>query len=124
VDDGRAFDENFAGDAGIRHARFLSVGTQKARSTVRKEWLDLPWQKVRVGGVKLFEQDGELYVLAKSEADKPKRLPCAQASPLAQKAAAMPGACLPGQLLMRLGAANRQLARLPVRAPASAVEAG
>jgi hypothetical protein len=32
-----------------------------------KKWLDLPWQKVRESvEVKLFEQDGELYVLAKS----------------------------------------------------------
>src|SRR5208337_3129931 len=37
------------------------------------EWLDLPWQTVRDSvEVKLFEQDGELYVLAKSEGRRAK----------------------------------------------------
>jgi hypothetical protein len=32
-----------------------------------KKWLDLPWQKVRDSvEVKLYEHEGELYVLAKS----------------------------------------------------------
>ena len=47
-----------------------------------KKWLDLPWQQVRESvDVKLFEQDGELYVLAKEE--EPKKPPCAASAWLA-----------------------------------------
>src|SRR5246127_432436 len=48
---------------------FYLVGTPKDKiQQYEKKWLDLPWQKVRESvDVKLFEQDGELYVLAKSE---------------------------------------------------------
>ena len=44
------------------------VGTPKGKiQQYEKKWLDLPWQQVRESvDVKLFEQDGELYVLAKS----------------------------------------------------------
>lgn len=44
------------------------VGTPKGRlSTLEKELLTLPWQKVREGvDVKLLPRDGELYVLAQS----------------------------------------------------------
>ncbi len=43
---------------------FYLVGTPKARVTkYEKQWLELPWQKVRDSvEVKLFSQDGELYV--------------------------------------------------------------
>jgi len=60
------------------------VGTPKGKiRQYEKKWLDLPWQKVRESvEVKLFEQEGELYVLAKSEErrakeDTPKKRPCA-----------------------------------------------
>jgi len=58
---------------------FYLVGTPKGKiQQYEKKWLDLPWQKVRESvDVKLFEQDGELYVLAKAKEDKPKRPPCA-----------------------------------------------
>src|ERR1039458_4838288 len=48
---------------------FYLVGTPKGKvQQYEKKWLDLPWQKVRESvEVKLFEQEGELYVLAKSE---------------------------------------------------------
>src|SRR5260370_35393693 len=48
---------------------FYLVGTPKGKiQEHEKKWLDLPWQKVRESvEVKLFEQEGELYVLAKSE---------------------------------------------------------
>jgi hypothetical protein len=53
---------------------FYLVGTP--RSKVRqyeKKWLDLPWQKVRESvDVKFFTEDGELYVLAKSEGRRAK----------------------------------------------------
>ena len=44
------------------------VGTPKSKiKQHEKKWLDLPWRKVCDSvEVKLFEQDGELYVLAKS----------------------------------------------------------
>jgi len=47
---------------------FYLVGTPKGKiQQSEKKWLDLPWQKVRESvEVKLFEQEGELYVLAKS----------------------------------------------------------
>src|ERR1035438_10114242 len=47
---------------------FYLVGTPKGKiQQYEKKWLDLSWQKVRESvEVKLFEQEGELYVLAKS----------------------------------------------------------
>jgi hypothetical protein len=53
---------------------FYLVGTPKGKirqyekKLYEKKWLDLPWQKVRESmEVKRFEQEGELYGLAKSE---------------------------------------------------------
>jgi transposase len=48
---------------------FYLVGTPRSKiQQYERQWLDLPWQKVRESvEVKLFAQDGELYVLAKSE---------------------------------------------------------
>ena len=48
---------------------FYLVGTPKARiNQHEKQWLDLPWQKVRESvEVKLYRHEGELYVLAKSQ---------------------------------------------------------
>ncbi len=53
----------------MQHASFLLVGSAKGKiKEYKKEWLDLPWQQVRESvDVKLFEQAGGLYVLAKSE---------------------------------------------------------
>src|SRR5438128_11261896 len=53
---------------------FYLVGTPKGKiQQYEKKWLDLPWQKVRESvDVKLFEQDGEVYVLAKSEGRRAK----------------------------------------------------
>ena len=47
---------------------FYLVGTPKGWiNQHEKKWLDLPWQKVRDSvEVKLYEHEGELYVLAKS----------------------------------------------------------
>jgi len=44
------------------------VGTPKSKiQKHEKKWLELPWHKVHDSvEVKLFEQEGELYVLAKS----------------------------------------------------------
>ena len=48
---------------------FYLVGTPRSKiKQYEKRWLELPWQKVRDSvEVKLFAEDGELYVLAKSE---------------------------------------------------------
>jgi hypothetical protein len=57
--------------AEMRQARytFHLVGTSRSKiQQYERQWLELPWQKVRESfEVKLFGQNGELYVLAKSE---------------------------------------------------------
>ena len=55
---------------------FYLVGTPKGRiSQHEKKWLDLPWQKVRDSvDVKLYEHEGELYVLAKSSGRQAKEI--------------------------------------------------
>jgi transposase len=95
---------------------FYLVGTPKARiNQHEKKWLDLPWQKVRDSvEVKLYEHEGELYVLAKSggrqakeNAMRRKRL-----ARLLRKLRAMRRS-LPqrDQLLMRIGAAKKESGR-------------
>src|ERR1700674_4171910 len=80
---------------------FYLVGTPKGKiQQYEKKWLDLPWQKVRDSvEVKLFEQDGELYVLAKSEGRKAKETAMRRNLPSRD------------QLLMRLGAAKAAAGR-------------
>ena len=48
---------------------YYLVGTPKGRiNKHEKKWLDLRWQQVRDSvSVKLFEDDGEIYVLASSD---------------------------------------------------------
>ena len=55
---------------------FYLVGTPKGKiNQHEKKWLDLPWQKVRDSvEVKLYEHEGELYVLAKSEGRQAKEI--------------------------------------------------
>jgi len=55
---------------------FYLVGTPRGRvNKYEKQWLDLPWRKVRDSvEVKLFSQDGERYVLAKSEGRQAKEI--------------------------------------------------
>src|SRR6476646_9336571 len=55
---------------------FYLVGTSKGRINQHvKKWLDLPWQKVRDSvEVKLYEHEGELYVLAKSDGRQAKEI--------------------------------------------------
>jgi len=54
---------------GSQREVFYLVGTPRGKiQQYAKRWLELPWQKVRASvEVKLFAEDGELYVLAKSE---------------------------------------------------------
>jgi transposase len=95
---------------------FYLVGTPKSRiNQHEKKWLDLPWQKVRDSvEVKLYEHQGELYVLAKSggrqakeNAMRRKRL-----VRLLRKLRAMRKS-LPkrDQLLLRIGAAKKEAGR-------------
>jgi hypothetical protein len=95
---------------------FYLVGTPKSRiNQHEKKWLDLPWHKVRDSvEVKLYEHEGELYVLAKSggrqakeNAMRRKRL-----ARLLRKLRAMRRS-LPqrDQLLMRIGAAKKDAGR-------------
>src|SRR6266849_4973646 len=48
---------------------YYLVGTPKGKiNQHEKKWLSLPWKKVRDSvDVKLYEHEGELYVLAKSQ---------------------------------------------------------
>ena len=95
---------------------FYLVGTPKGKiQQCEKKWLDLPWQKVREWvEVKLFEQDGELYVLAKSEGRRAKEIAMRRKrlARLLKKLRAMRRS-LPSlvQLLMRLGAAKSAAGR-------------
>jgi len=95
---------------------FYLVGTPKGKiQQYEKKWLELPWQKVRDSvDVKLFEQDGELYVLAKSEGRQAKETAMRRKrlARLLKKLRAMRRS-LPSlvQLLMRLGAAKSQAGR-------------
>jgi transposase len=95
---------------------FYLVGTPKGKiRQYEKMWLDLPWQKVRESvEVNLFEQDGELYVLAKSEGRQAKETAMRRKrlARLLKKLRAMRRS-LPSlvQLLMRLGAAKTAAGR-------------
>jgi transposase len=95
---------------------YYLVGTSKSKiKRHEKKWLDLPWQKVRDSvEVKLFEQDGELYVLAKSEGRQAKEVAMRRKrlARLLRKLRAMRRS-LPGrdQLLLRIGAAKTEAGR-------------
>ncbi len=92
------------------------VGTPKSKiKQYEQKWLDLPWQKVRDSvDVKLFETDGELYVLAKSTGRQAKETAMRRKrlARLLRKLRAMRHS-LPSrdQLLMRIGAAKTQAGR-------------
>jgi transposase len=92
------------------------VGTSKGKiKQHEKKWLDLPWRKVRDSvEVKLFEQDGELYVLAKSEGRQLKEIAIRRkrlARLLCKLRAMRRGLPKRDQLLMRIGAAKTEAGR-------------
>ena len=95
---------------------FYLVGTPKGRVTkYEKHWLDLPWQKVHDSvEVKLFSQDGEMYVLAKSEGRQQKEIAIRRKklARLLRKLRRMRKS-LPkrDQLLLRIGAAKTEAGR-------------
>jgi transposase len=95
---------------------FYLVGTPRGRvAQYEKQWLDLPWRKVRDSvQVKLFSQDGELYVLAKSEGRQAKEIAIRRKrlARLVLKLRAMRRSCPKrDQLLMRVGAAKTEAGR-------------
>ena len=90
------------------------MGTRRGKIRTAKRWLELPWQKVRGSvEVKLFAEDGELYVLAKSEGRHAKDRPCAGgrlalAEDLRKLRRSAPAR---DQLLLRIGAAKKEAGR-------------
>jgi len=92
------------------------VGTPKSKiQQHEKKWLELPWHQVRDSvEVKLFEQEGELYVLAKSAGRRSKETAMRRKrlARLLWKLRAM-RRTLPArdQLLMRIGAAKSEAGR-------------
>ena len=92
---------------------FYLVGTPKGRiNQHEKKWLDLPWQKVRDSvEVKLYQHEGELYVLAKSSGRQAKEVAIRRKrlARLLRKLRAMRKS-LPkrDQLLLRIGAAKKE----------------
>jgi len=95
---------------------FYLVGTPKGRiHQHEKKWLDLPWQKVRDSvEVKLYQHEGELYVLAKSGGRQAKEIAMRRKRlvRLLRKLRAMRRS-LPhrDQLLLRIGAAKKEAGR-------------
>lgn len=92
------------------------VGTPKGRiQQHERKWLDLPWQKVRDSvEVKLYEHEGELYVLAKSSGRQAKEnaMRRKRLVRLLRKLRAMRRS-LPqrDRLLLRIGAAKKEAGR-------------
>src|SRR5213594_1606388 len=95
---------------------FYMVGTPKGRiHQHEKQWLDLPWQKVRDAvEVKLYPQEGEVYVLAKSQGRQAKEIAMRRQrlARLLRKLRTMRQS-LPkrDRLLLRLGAAKKEAGR-------------
>jgi transposase len=99
-----------------RQETFYLVGTSRAKvKKYEKKWLELPWHKVRESvEVKLFAEDGELYVLAKSEGRQAKEIAIRRKklARLLRKLRAMRRSCPKrDQLLMRVGAAKTDVGR-------------
>jgi transposase len=92
------------------------VGTPRGRvNKHEKQWLDLPWQQVRDSvQVKLYEHEGELYVLARSDGRQAKEIAMRRKrlARLLRKLRAMRRS-LPSrdQLLLRIGAAKKEAGR-------------
>jgi transposase len=95
---------------------FYLVGTPKGRiNKHEKKWLDLPWTQVRDSvQVKLYQHEGELYVLARSDGRQAKEIAMRRKrlARLLRKLRAMRRS-LPSrdQLLLRIGAARKEAGR-------------
>jgi transposase len=96
---------------------YYLVGTPRSKiQQHEKKWLELPWKKVREQvAVKLFADNGELYVLAKSEGRQAKEraMRRKRLARLLRKLRAMRKS-LPrrDQLLLRIGAAKKDAGRV------------
>jgi hypothetical protein len=92
------------------------VGTPQGKiNPHEKKWLDLPWHKVRDSvDVKLYEHEGELYVLAKSLGRQAQEIAMRRKrlARLVRKLRALQKS-LPkrDQLLLRIGAAQKEAGR-------------
>lgn len=92
------------------------VGTPKGRMRQHEQkWIELPWQKVRDSvEVKLYEHQGEMYVLARSEGRQAKEnaMRRKRLARLLKKLRAMRRS-LPARdaLLLRIGAAKKEAGR-------------
>jgi len=105
---------------------FYLVGTPRGKiQQYEKQWLELPWQKVRAAvEIKLFAADGELYVLAKSGGRRAKERAIRRRK-LARLLKALRklrrSAPARDQLLLRIGAAKKEAGRafgfVPMRLP-------
>jgi transposase len=99
-----------------RPETFYLVGTPRAKvKQDEKKWLDLPWQKVRASvQVKLYANDGEIYVLAKSEGRQAKEM-AMRRKKLVRLLLKLRAMRRTGpkrdQLLMRIGAAKTEAGR-------------
>ena len=98
------------------YAMHYLVGTPRAKMRkMEQQWLSLPWQKVRDSvQVKLMAENGELYVLAKSEGRHAKEVAMRRKKlvRLLLKLRAMRRSCPSrDQLLMRIGAAKTEAGR-------------
>ena len=95
---------------------YYLVGTPKGRiNKHEKKWLDLPWQHVRDSvQVKLYEDEGEIYVLARSDGRQAKEIAMRRKRlvRLLLKLRAMRRS-LPGRdrVLLRIGAAKKEAGR-------------
>jgi DDE family transposase len=105
---------------------FYLVGTPRGKmQQYEKQWLELPWWKVRESvEVKLFSEGGELYVLAKSEGRRAKEQAIRRRKlvRLLWKLRDLRRKCpARDQLLLRIGAAKKEAGRafgfVPIRLP-------
>lgn len=92
------------------------VGTPRGKiRQYEQKWLELPWQKVREAvEVKLFVEQGELFVLAKSEGRRAKEsaMRRRRLARLLWRLRALRRRCPPrDQLLLRIGAAKKDAGR-------------
>lgn len=95
---------------------YYLVGTPRGKMRkMEQNWLDLPWRKVRDSvEVKLAAEDGELYVLAKSEGRQAKEIAMRRKklARLLRKLRAMRQSCPSrDQLLLRIGSAKSAAGR-------------
>jgi len=101
---------------GSKREVFYLVGTPRGKiQQYEKQWVALPWQKVRESvEVKLFAEDGELYVLAKSEGRRAKERAIRRrklARLLKSLRKLRRSAPARDQLLLRIGAAKKEAGR-------------